>query len=86
MKEEYIKLKLLKEELWNIRYEQLKNNPSGKWSLKDLITVTKTLKNGTTHSVSTAPSSDLDSGSPKELAPTTGKHCWEGLERNVTII
>ena len=46
MKEEYIELKLLKEELWNIRYEQLKNNPSGKWSLKDLITVTKTLKNG----------------------------------------
>ena len=43
--ERYLPLRKLKEELWDLRYEQLKSNKSQPWSLKELIGATKTLKN-----------------------------------------
>ena len=45
MKEQYMQIKQLKEELWNLRNENLKKYTSKKWTLTDLVNATKTLKN-----------------------------------------
>ena len=45
IKEQYEEIRVLKEELWDLRYLKLKAQPSEPWSVQDLLNVVKQLKN-----------------------------------------
>ena len=43
--ERYSEIRKLKEELWSLRYDQLKNFPGKQWTVTEVISATKKLKN-----------------------------------------
>ena len=43
--ERYENIRQLKSELWELRFESLKNKPTKEWTIEDLERATKSLKN-----------------------------------------